>query len=76
MTIPANGTAISTAQHGRRYDIDMLRVLAFSLLIIYHVAMFYALDRGWHVKSAYQFDWLNVPMNFTTQWRMALLFVV
>ena len=33
MTTPDNGTAISTAQQGRRYDIDLLRVLAFSLLI-------------------------------------------
>jgi peptidoglycan/LPS O-acetylase OafA/YrhL len=76
MTIPTNSTAISAARHGRRYDIDVLRVLAFSVLILYHVGMFYALDRGWHVKSAYQFDWLNVPMNFFSQWRMALLFVI
>ena len=72
----ANGTAISTAQYGRRYDIDALRVFAFSVLILYHVGMYYAFDRGWHVKSAYQFDWLNVPMNFTAQWRMALIFVI
>lgn len=76
MISTTNGAAISTAQHGRRYDIDALRIFAFSMLILYHVGMFYALDRGWHVKSAYQFDWLNSPMNFTSQWRMALLFVI
>jgi len=71
-----NDAAISTAQSGRRFDIDTLRVFAFSVLILYHVGMFYAFDRGWHVKSAYQVDWLNAPMNFFSQWRMALLFVI
>ena len=72
----SNGTAISAARHGRRYDIDALRVFAFSLLILYHVGMFYVADWGWHVKSAYQSDWLQLPMLFTNQWRMALLFVI
>ena len=71
-----NGTAISAAQHGRRYDIDALRVFAFSLLILYHVGMFYIEPWGWHVKSAYQTDWLEIPMLFTNQWRMSLLFVI
>ncbi len=72
----SNGTAISATQHARRFDIDALRVFAFSVLILYHVGMFYAFDRGWHVKSAYQSEWLNIPMNFFSQWRMALLFVI
>jgi len=71
-----NGTAISTAQHGRRYDIDALRVFAFSLLILYHVCMFYVAEWGWHVKSTYQTEWLQLPMLFTNQWRMPLLFVI
>ena len=72
----ASGIAISTTQQGRRYDIDALRVFAFSLLILYHVGMFYVADWGWHVKSAYQSDWLQLPMLFTNQWRMPLLFVI
>ncbi len=71
-----SGTAISTAEHGRRYDIDALRVFAFSLLILYHVGMFYVVDWGWHVKSEYQSYWLQLPMLFTNQWRMPLLFVI
>ncbi|MDJ0911856.1 MAG: acyltransferase family protein [Woeseiaceae bacterium] len=71
-----NGTAISAAQHGRRYDIDALRVFAFSLLILYHVAMFYVAEWGWHVKSEHQSELLQIPMMFTNQWRMSLLFVV
>jgi hypothetical protein len=38
--------------------------------------MFYVLDWGWHVKSTYQSKWLQVPMVFTNQWRMPLLFLI
>ena len=71
-----NGAIISTASEGRRYDIDALRVLAFCLLILYHVGMFYVADWGWHIKSAYQAVWLKIPMSFVNQWRMSLLFVI
>jgi len=71
-----DNTAISAAQHARRYDIDALRVMAFGLLILFHVGMFYVLDWGWHVKSTYQAEWLQVPMLFTNQWRMSLLFLI
>jgi len=70
------GAAISTSASGRRYDIDALRVFAFGLLILFHVGMFYVLDWGWHVKSTYQFKWLQYPMMFTNQWRMPLLFLI
>lgn len=66
----------AAGRRGRRHDIDALRVLAFSLLILYHVGMFYVADWGWHVKSAYQSEWLQWPMLFSNQWRMALLFVI
>jgi len=60
----------------RRYDIDALRVFAFSLLILYHVAMFYVTDWGWHIKSSYQSEWLQFPMLLVNQWRMPLLFII
>jgi hypothetical protein len=60
----------------RRYDIDALRVIAFGLLILYHVCMFYVLDWGWHVKSAYQAEWLQLSMRLVNQWRMPLLFII
>jgi hypothetical protein len=60
----------------RRYDIDALRVIAFGLLILYHVGMFYVTGWGWHVKSAYQAEWLQLPMSLVNQWRMPLLFVI
>lgn len=71
-----NGAAISTAEQGRRYDIDALRVLAFSLLILYHIAMLYVLDWGYHIKSAYLSEAIQLPMLLVNQWRMSLLFII
>ncbi len=62
--------------NSRRHDIDALRVIAFGLLILYHVGMFYVYDWGWHVKSAYQAEWLQLPMRLVNQWRMPLLFII
>lgn len=60
----------------RRYDIDWLRVLAFILLIFYHIGMFYVADWGWHVKSAYQSEFLQNFMLMVNQWRMPLIFLI
>lgn len=60
----------------RRYDIDALRAIAFLVLIFYHIGMFYVADWGWHVKSAYQSEWLKFPMILVNQWRMPLLFLI
>lgn len=60
----------------RRHDIDALRVLAFGLLILYHVGMFYVADWGWHIKSAYQSEILQLPMLLANQWRMPLIFLI
>ena len=76
MPVAEEGAAISASAHARRYDIDALRVFAFGLLIFYHVGMFYVLDWGFHIKSTYQSEWLQIPMLFTNQWRMSLLFLV
>jgi hypothetical protein len=76
MTQQNNGAVISAADQARRYDIDFLRVFAFSLLILYHVTMLYAEGEGWHVKSAYQTDALSIPRLLVNQWRMPLLFII
>ena len=75
MTQQNNGAVISAADQARRYDIDFLRVFAFSLLILYHVTMLYAEGEGFHVKSAYQTDALSIPRLLVNQWRMPLLFI-
>ena len=59
----------------RRYDIDWLRVLVFTLLIFYHVGMFFV-PWGWHIKNDVEYGWLRYPMLFINQWRLPILFVI
>lgn len=59
----------------RRYDLDWLRVIVFTLLIFYHVGMFFV-PWGWHVKNNEIYDWLRWPMMFLNLWRLPILFVI
>ena len=60
----------------RRHDIDALRALAFALVILYHVAMYYVAGWDWHIKSPHATDWLQGPMRALNLWRMDLVFLV
>ena len=60
----------------RRHDIDALRAIAFAILILYHLSMFYVADWGWHVKSVHLAGWLQFPMLFVNRWRMDLIFMI
>ena len=60
----------------RRHDIDALRAIAFLLLILYHLTMFYVADWEWHVKSTHIAEWLQWPMLFVNRWRMDLIFLI
>jgi len=60
----------------RRHDIDALRALAFALLILYHLGMYYVAGWPWHLKSAHAATWLQWPMLFVNIWRMDLVFLV
>jgi glucan biosynthesis protein C len=75
MTSVAAPVASSTARI-RRHDVDALRVIAFGLLILYHVGMFYVAEWEWHVKSSYLSEWLQWPMAAMNRWRMPLLFLL
>ena len=59
----------------RRYDLDWLRIIAFGLLIFYHVGMFYV-TWGWHVKSVYASPAVEPLMRVVNPWRLALLFFI
>lgn len=54
---------------------DWLRVGAFSLLILYHVGMYFV-PWDWHVKAANPDPHAAILMLATNSWRLALLFVV
>ncbi len=60
---------------GRHYGLDWLRIGAFAVLILYHVAMVFV-PWGFHVKSTHIASWLTLPMLGVNAWRLPLLFVV
>lgn len=61
--------------HTRRHDLDWLRIIAFGLLIFYHIGMFYV-SWGWHVKSVHAGETLEPAMRLLNPWRLALLFFI
>ena len=64
------------AEARHRHDLDWLRVGAFSLLILYHIGMFYV-SWDWHVKSPHApVSWMETPMALTNVWRLPLLFFI
>ncbi|MGO4552187.1 acyltransferase [Lysobacter sp. 2RAF19] len=61
----------------RRHDIDALRAIAFGMLILYHWAMLYVGgDWGWHIKSTYTTEAIQLPMLAVNRWRMDLIFLI
>lgn len=66
---------MTATSYTRRYDLDWLRVIAFALLIFYHVGMFYV-SWDWHVKSQYASTSAEWLMELLNPWRLALLFFI
>lgn len=61
--------------NSRRYDLDWLRIIAFGLLIFYHIGMFYV-TWDWHVKSVHAGAFAEPLMSLLNPWRLALLFFI
>lgn len=59
----------------RRFDLDWLRIIAFGLLIFYHVGMYYV-TWDFHIKSPNASSTIEPLMLLTSPWRLTLLFVV
>lgn len=59
----------------RRYDLDWLRIIAFGLLIFYHIGMFFNTE-GWHAKSLHANSAMEPLMWLSSPWRLPLLFFV
>ena len=59
----------------RYHFLDWVRIIAFFLLILYHVGMYYV-TWGWHVKSPHAGDAIEPLMMLSSPWRLSLLFLV
>jgi glucans biosynthesis protein C len=59
----------------RRHDLDWLRIIAFGVLILYHIGMFYV-SWGWHVKSSHASNAIEPLMLLVNPWRLTLLFLI
>ena len=64
-----------TSSANRLYFLDWIRILAFLLLILYHVGMYYV-SWDWHVKSPHANDAIEPLMLLSSPWRLGLLFLV
>lgn len=59
----------------RRHDLDWIRVVAFGLLILYHVGLAYG-PYDWHLNSDHVLVWIREAILITNPWRLTLLFLV
>lgn len=64
------------AMKDRMYELDWLRVLAFGILIFYHIGMLFVADWGFHYKSQYTSEFLQNIMLLVNRWRLPLLFLI
>ena len=69
MLVPASSVP------SRLVFLDWLRILAFAVLVVYHVGMYYV-SWNWHVKSPFAGAGLEPWMLLSSPWRMDLLFLV
>ena len=59
----------------RLFFLDWVRIIAFFLLIAYHVGMYYV-TWDWHVKSPFASAAIEPFMQMSSPWRLGLLFLV
>lgn len=64
-----------TTSPARLWFLDWVRILAFFVLILYHVGMYYV-TWDWHVKSAFASHAIEPLMLLSSPWRLGLLFMV
>jgi glucan biosynthesis protein C len=64
-----------TARPERRIDLDWIRIIAFGLLILYHIGMLFV-PWDFHVKSVHILPGLEPLMLVLNPWRLSLLFLV
>ncbi|HSI46687.1 MAG TPA: acyltransferase family protein [Ideonella sp.] len=70
-----NSSPLAPTATGRLFFLDWLRILAFALLVPYHVGMYYV-SWDWHVKSPNASGAIEPLMMLTSPWRLSLLFFI
>ena len=70
-----DATAPLPPPHTRQIFLDWLRIIAFALLVVYHVGMYYV-SWDWHIKSPHATAALEPWMRLLSPWRLGLLFLV
>ncbi|MFZ6721898.1 acyltransferase family protein [Undibacterium sp. Ji49W] len=73
--MPISSTPATSLPSQRLYFLDWVRIIAFFLLILYHVGMYYV-EWGWHVKSPHASPTIQPLMMLTSPWRLSLLFFI
>jgi glucans biosynthesis protein C len=68
-------TVDPSSNSARQFHLDWLRILAFGLLVAYHVGMYYV-SWDWHIKSPHASSAIEPWMRLVSPWRMDLLFVI
>lgn len=59
----------------RKHYLDWLRVIAFYILIFYHIGMIFV-PWDFHIKNEVTLEWFETWMAFFSQWRLPLLFLI
>lgn len=65
----------NTAQTGRLYYLDWLRVSAILVVFLYHSTRFFNLG-DWHIKNITTYAWVEVWNIFAMTWLMPLFFII
>jgi glucan biosynthesis protein C len=66
---------MTTTKDQRLFFLDWLRIIAFFILILYHVGMYYV-SWDWHVKSVDATSAIEPLMRLSAPWRLGLLFLI
>lgn len=67
---------LTTHLNNRHYFLDWLRVIAFAVLIFYHIGMLYSENWGFHFKSTYISQYVEYFMLMFAPWRMLLIWFI
>lgn len=75
-TAPAAASAPAPeTQAPRRSDIDWLRVIAFGILILFHVGLAFS-PWSWHINVQDRQEWVPILLKASDPWRLTLLFLI